>query len=61
MLNITTVDSKIKELAKKPRDTYTQHENSVIRNTGQEQNNYTLQYSTPVILGNGKQSVKSHK
>ena len=34
MLNITTLDNKIKEITKKLKDTYTDHQNTLIRGIG---------------------------
>ena len=52
MLNITTLDNKIKEIAKKLKDTYTDHQNKLIRGIGHGHHNLTPHYTTPVMLGN---------
>ena len=61
MLNITTLDNKIKQIAKKLKDTYTEHENSLIRNIGKGQHNHKLQYRTSVMLGNRTINIPTDK
>jgi hypothetical protein len=47
MLNLDTLETRIKQLALKTKDTYTNHDNTLIQNIGQSEHSNRLHYRTP--------------
>ena len=50
MLNLDTLETRIKQLALKTRDTYTNHDETLIQNIGQSEHSNRLHYRRPTQL-----------